>query len=70
MMPDLPYQIAVDQAFNTKVNITLQDIIVNIKTKVKIDNHEVEIFATKVNEVDGGIQLTDVDGQTFTAKME
>ena len=41
MMPDLPYQIAVDQAFNTKVNIELQDVNINFDTHIKIDGHNV-----------------------------
>ena len=69
MMPDLPYQIAVDQAFNTKVNIALRDVVVNIKTKIRVDGHEVEVFGTEAIETDEGLQLTDVDGKTFTAKM-
>ena len=41
MMPDVPYQIAVDQAFNTKVNIALQDVNINFDTHIKIDGHNV-----------------------------
>ena len=70
MMPDLPYQIAVDQAFNTKVNITLQDVVVNLKPIVKIDGHEVDVNNCNMSEVDGGVQLKDIDGETFTAKLD
>ena len=70
MMPDLPYQIAVDQAFNTKVNITLQDVTVNLKPIVKIDGREVDVNNCDIQEVSGGIELTDVDGDRFTAKMD
>lgn len=43
MMPDLSYQIAVDQAFNTKVNIGLQDVNINYNVKMNIDGHDVTI---------------------------
>ena len=41
MMPDLPYQIAVDQAFNTKVNINLEDVKIYYDTTVTLDGHRV-----------------------------
>ena len=43
MMPDLPYQIAVDQAFNTKVNINLEDVKMYFETTIAIDGHSVTI---------------------------
>ena len=43
MMPDLPYQIAVDQAFNTKVNINLEDVKIYFDTSVTLDGHRVTI---------------------------
>ena len=43
MMPDLPYQIAVDQAFNTKVNINLEDVKIYFDTTITIDDHSVTI---------------------------
>ena len=43
MMPDLPYQMAVDQAFNTKVNINLEDVKIYFDTTITIDGHKFPI---------------------------
>lgn len=52
MMPDLPYQIAVDQAFNTKVNIGLQDTKVSFNTNIKINDEPVTIGETEIDQDD------------------
>ena len=70
MMPDLPYQIAVDQAFNTKVNITLQDVKVYFKPEINIDGHDVNINGCDLESSGDTIRVTDVNGNRFTAKMD
>ena len=56
MMPDLPYQIAVDQAFNTKVNINLEDVRIYFDTTITIDGHRFPIgaAASSVEETNSG----------------
>ena len=56
MMPDLPYQIAVDQAFNTKVNINLEDVKIYFDTTITLDGHRVTIggdFGGAVSTIPG-----------------
>ena len=53
MMPDLPYQMAVDQAFNTKVNIGLQDATINFDTHMKIEGHQVTFGENDVKSETG-----------------
>ena len=60
MMPDLPYQIAVDQAFNTKVNINLEDVKIYFDTTVTLDGHRVTFggdFGGAINTLPGATGL-------------
>ena len=70
MMPDLPYQLAVDQAFNTKVNISLQDVRLFLRPEIRINGHEVNINGCDIEEAGDEIKLTDINGNRFTAKMD